>query len=115
MGVRVTVIGSVAVERIVAWGGGRSCPPGGSNRHPVGLAVALPLLCHDVVGRCHAGAPTLDLEVAVLQGGSVCHGAVDLTVPHVRHGVGVEIGGEGDLQGSGSSAGHGRLRCALEL
>ena len=97
------------------WVGHPSSAPGGSNRHPVGLAVALTLLCHDVVGGCHAGAPTLDLEVAVLQGGSVCHGASDLTVPHLRHGVRVAIGGEDGLQGSGSGAGHDRLRCALEL
>ena len=112
----VRVIGCVAVVfGIVADKGGRSCPPDGSDRHPVGLAVALTLLCHDVVGGCHAGAPTLDLEVAVLQGGGVGKGAGDLTVPHLRHSVRVAIGGEDGLQGSGSSAGHDRLRCALVL
>ena len=86
------------------------CPPGGSNRHPVGFAAALLLLCHDVVGAARAAAPSLHLEVAVLQGGGIGKGAGDLTALHERHRERVAGGGEDRLQGGG--VGH-RFRCEL--
>jgi len=72
-----------------------------SDCHPVGFAVDLPLLCHDVGGGSHAAAPTLDLIVALLQGGGIGASAGDLTILHCCHRERVAGGGEDGLERGG--------------
>jgi len=72
-----------------------------SDCHPVGLAVDLLLLCHDVGGRSHAAAPTLNLKVALLQRVLIGKGAGDLTILHLSDRERVAGGGEDGLERGG--------------